>query len=223
MSRISDNRACPGHPAEMRNGFSLIELLIVLALLGIITGAVLTHMQSTVNDQLDAAARIVASDLYYVRNLSVANNSSYRLTFEPLSSSYYFEHSGANAGLDTLPPSPHGVVADSPTRQSTNLGLGTAISTSAEVAAVRALTPSPTEVTALEFGPLGETTRSEATRIWLAAGVDDARRYVPLTINPVTGNVTIGDHTTALPVVSQDPAEPPMGETEEQAPSIPSF
>jgi prepilin-type N-terminal cleavage/methylation domain-containing protein len=181
-------------------GFSLIELLIVLAVLGIVTGAVLTHLQSTVNDQLDTAAQVVASDLYYIRNLSVSNNSSYRVTFVPGTSRYYFEHSGANATLDILPPSLHGVISDSPTRQSTDINLVSLNATSLEVAAVYVLTPTPTDTTDLEFGPLGETTRSEETTIWLAAGLGSARRYVPLTVNPVTGNTKIGEQTTSLPL-----------------------
>lgn len=198
MFKISDNKARPSRLANSPGGFSLIELLIVVVVLGIITGAVLTQLQSTVNDQLDAAAQVVASDLYYVRNLSVSNNSSYRFTFEPHTSRYYFEHSGTNVALNTLPASPHGVTSESPTRQSTNIALVSLNAASVEVAAVELRAVTPVAATELEFGPLGETTRSEETVIWLAAGLGDARRYLPLTVNPVTGNTKIGEQTTAM-------------------------
>jgi len=199
MLRVSENRTDPCRHVTVSRGFSLIEILIVLAVLGIVTGAVLTFLQSTVNDQLDAAAQVVASDLYYIRNLSVSNNSTYLVTFASGTSQYYFEHSGANAALDILPPLLHGVTKDSPTRQSTDINLVSVNASSMEVAAVYVLTPTPMDVTDLEFGPLGETTRSEETIIWLAAGLGDARRYVPLSVNPVTGNTKIGKQTTTLP------------------------
>jgi len=201
MLRISDNRARPSHLLKRAGGFSLIELLIVLTLLGIVTGAVLTYLQSTVNDQLDAAARIVASDLDYVRNLAVSNNSKYRITFAPGQSAYYFEHSGSNTWLDTLPASPHGGKATSSTRQSTDIALISLNAASVRVAAVHVVSPTPMDVTDLEFGPLGETTRAEETTIWLAAGASDARRYLPLVVNPVTGNTHIGEQTMVAPYI----------------------
>jgi len=178
--------------------------LIVLAILGIVTGAVLTQLQSTVNDQLDAAAQVVVSDLNYVRNLAVTNNSKYRVTFFPDTSQYYFEHSGTNSLLDTLPDSPHGIEATSPTRQTTEINFVSLNTASVHVAAVHALAPSPVNVVNLEFGPLGETTRLQQTTIWLAAGQGTATRYVSLHVNPVTGNTAIGDQTVQAPVDPDD-------------------
>lgn len=209
MVRISENKARPFHLANPAGGFSLIELLIVLVVLGIVTGAVLTLLQSTVNDQLDAAAQVVVSDLYYVRNLAVSNNSSYRVTFQPHSSRYYFEHSGDNRSLDTLPASPYGAPQESPTRQTTDIALVSLNAAAVEVAAVHVLTPAPVVATDLEFGPLGETTRSQETMIWLAAGSGDARRYLPLTVNPVTGMTRIGEQANAMPLEDPQPVPAP--------------
>ena len=47
----------------------------------------------------------------------------------------------------------------------------------------------------LEFGPLGATTRSEQTVIWLAAGKGLAARYIRLDVNPVTGLCTVGPYS----------------------------
>ena len=51
----------------------------------------------------------------------------------------------------------------------------------------------------LEFGPLGETTRSSPTTIWLAAGSGPHTRYLPVTVDPVTGLAEVGDFTAKGP------------------------
>jgi hypothetical protein len=47
----------------------------------------------------------------------------------------------------------------------------------------------------VEFGPLGETTRTEYTFVWLSAGRGAAKRYIFLYVNPVTGLTTIGSYS----------------------------
>ncbi len=54
-------------------------------------------------------------------------------------------------------------------------------------------------VTDIEFGPMGETTRSQGTTIWLSAGVKGDRTFVPIQIDPITGIASIGSMTTTVP------------------------
>jgi hypothetical protein len=56
------------------------------------------------------------------------------------------------------------------------------------------------QVADLEFGPLGETTRSQKTVVWLAAGAGSGTRYLQLHVNPVTGLTTVGPYTGTGPV-----------------------
>jgi hypothetical protein len=51
----------------------------------------------------------------------------------------------------------------------------------------------------VEFGPLGETTQSEPTLVWLASGSGTIRRYIPISVNPVTGVSSIGDLQATSP------------------------
>ena len=51
----------------------------------------------------------------------------------------------------------------------------------------------------IEFGPLGETTRSGTTMIWLVAGSEPKARYVTVSVNPVTGLATMGAYTATTP------------------------
>ena len=51
----------------------------------------------------------------------------------------------------------------------------------------------------VEFGPLGETTQSEPTVIWLSSGEGSSRRYISVSIAPVTGLSSIGSFQAATP------------------------
>jgi hypothetical protein len=46
----------------------------------------------------------------------------------------------------------------------------------------------------VEFGPLGETTRSSPTTVWLTIGSDAEARYVSLTVDPITGLTRLDYH-----------------------------
>ena len=53
----------------------------------------------------------------------------------------------------------------------------------------------PQSVADLEFGPLGGTSRTQQTAIWLAGGAGSATRYLRLDVNPVTGLTTVGAYS----------------------------
>jgi type II secretory pathway pseudopilin PulG len=186
---------------------TLVELLIVVALVGIFAVAILGRWQSTLYDRARAVAQIVVADVAYARNLAVANNSSYRITFDVPDNRYVLTHSGSDTAYDALPPSPYGSPEDTATTRTTVLsalpGTGGAVS----LVAAHRLTPIPQPVEDLEFGPLGQSQRSEPTRIWLAAGAAAARRYLAVDVNPITGLAAIGQFQTELP-----PAAVPIDE-----------
>ena len=181
--------------------FSLVELLIVVAIMGIVAALALPSFNPAIHDQLQAAAQIVATDLAYGRSLAVANNSTYRFRIEVAANRYVLEHSGNDAALDVMPPSPFRASNDPPKQHivdldslprlgGQNLRLANATTTSGAITTV---------VTNLEFGTLGETTRNTETTLWLAAGLGDETRYMSVAVNPVTGLATIGDMTSSGP------------------------
>jgi hypothetical protein len=51
----------------------------------------------------------------------------------------------------------------------------------------------------VEFNSLGGVVGGQTTTVWLAAGTGDSRRYLSLTIAPVTGIVSLGTFRASAP------------------------
>lgn len=181
-------------------GFTLIELLATITVMAIVLTAVIPYFRSSEADQILAAAQIVASDLSEARNLAVTNNSDYRITFDATHNLYYLQHAGANTALNTLPPTPYGLASDSATQRTTNLGLLPVAGVHLHTVIARGTTSST--VTSVTFSTLGNTTRTQITEVWLKTGITGDLRYLPITINPVTGLTEIGDLTGHPPTLA---------------------
>jgi hypothetical protein len=112
--------------------------------------------------------------------------------------------------LHALPVSPFRKLTDGPDQQTTDL-LNLPLSRPpVQLHSVVAAGGTLTSVADVEFTPLGGTTRTEPTVIWLACGNGSERRFVPITINPATGLAEIGQMTSNLPanVAALAPALP---------------
>ena len=178
----------PRH-SKISAGFTLIELLIVIAVMGILIGLVMPSSNPAINDQLRSTTRIVATDLHFARSLAVANNSNYRITFSVGNNSYTLEHSGSDSALDNLPDSPFRNVDDPADKHVVSLNELPHLGPTVRIVAVAGYDGFLEATDEVEYGPLGETTRSGSTLVWLAAGSGADTRYVQLTVNPVTGLV----------------------------------
>lgn len=183
-------------------GFTLIELLMVIAVMGILAGLVLPSSDPSLHDQLRSAAQILRTDLAYGRSLAVTNNSTYQFRFDRENNRYVLEHSGANPALDTLPDSPFRLPDDPPNQHIVDLDELPQLGSSVRIVVVAEFSTLLERVDDLEFGPLGETTRSNPTFIWLAAGRGSDTRYTWLLVDPVTGLVKLGADTIYGPPAS---------------------
>ena len=187
------------HGRRQPAGFSLIELLIVVAVMGILAALVMPGSTANYYEQLRAAAQIFRTDLAYGRSLAVSNNSSYQFTFDPEQNRYVLEHNGTNPALNTLPDTPFRQPDDPADQHVVNLAQLPHMGPTVRLMVAAADSGTPTRVDDLEFGPLGETTRSQPTVIWLAVGQGTDTRYLTVTVDPVTGLAEFGAYTNIGP------------------------
>lgn len=180
-------------------GYTLIELLIVISLMGIFAALMLPRFEPSVHDQLQGAASIVAADLAYARNLAVSNDSQYTLSFSRVNNVYALRHTGANNLLDVLPSTPYRHSDNSPDEQLTYLDDLPHLGPGVELWGVQIGSGALATSGAIEFNALGGVEGAQPFTVWLAAGSDDARRYQSLTVAPITGLVTIGEFRAAAP------------------------
>lgn len=188
--------------ARQNAGFSLIELLMVVTIMGIFAAMAIPSAAPSLHDQLEGAAQTLAGDIAYARNLAVANGSTYALSFDIPNNQYILTYTGTNAALKNLPASPLGTPGDPPTQQTVKLANLPHLGGSVQLYAVYSLATPAQSVTTLEFGSLGQTTRAGSTVIWLTTGTGSATRYLSVLVNPITGLTWIQNFQAQQPTLA---------------------
>ncbi len=175
------------------SGITLIEVLLVIAVMAILAGLVLPGSNPSLRDQLVAAGRIVASDLGYARSLAVSYGNPSRVTFEMKDNRYYIERLGPGGIPQSLPTAALGDAGGSSTRLVVDLDNLPCVGSPPRLAALRSYgsavamqTPSAPAVP-LEFGRVGQITSGKPLFVWLSAGAGSAARYLVIWVDPVTG------------------------------------
>jgi prepilin-type N-terminal cleavage/methylation domain-containing protein len=179
---------------SQRNAMTLLEVLLVVAMMAILAGLALPNANPTIVEQLRSAANTVAADLAYARSQAVTYGSDFRIRFSTASGEYTIEHAGSNPALDDVLHNPFDegpswsaqyvvALAELP-------GLGPQVRLAA-VARIDSQDNPAGSVSDIVFGPLGETSRPQNTRIWLAAGHGSALKTISVHVNSVTGLATV--------------------------------
>jgi prepilin-type N-terminal cleavage/methylation domain-containing protein len=87
--------------ARADGGFTMVELVLVLTLLGLLAWIAYPRFATYYEIKLDAAARRVAADLRYAQSRSIATRTVYGLLFEPAQGRYtVFAQSPATPATD---------------------------------------------------------------------------------------------------------------------------
>lgn len=81
-------RARLGSPARNRPGFTFIEILVVVLILGIASAIILPQISSRNDLDTASAARTVMADLLYAQNRAIATQQSHYVVFNVAGQSY---------------------------------------------------------------------------------------------------------------------------------------
>ena len=197
--------------SSRRNAFSLIEMFIVVALMGVLAAVVLTSTNPTSYDQLHSTAEVIAADIAYARSLAVANGTKYRLAFDSSLNQYVLQHTGTNSAFDALPPNPLVPNSSAGTQQVVRLAELPRVGQAVQIFGVLTSGGGAQTVSDLEFGPLGQLTRTQDTVVWLACGTGAQARYLSVRVNAVSGLCWIENYQDAQPAVANASTPLPVG------------
>lgn len=183
-----------GSALGLRGAFTLVELLMAVAIIAILGYVLLPSVDSIGAQRLDAVARILAADMSLARSLAIQYNTQWSIQFDVPNNRYDLVWSGVGTA-PPMPENPHALGPQTPGEfrvDVARLGVSTAGSNGAQAAGA-ALKTSRTSVTDVTFGPLGSTgpQRSEDTVVWLTSGQGTQTKFSRLTVSWVTGQVWI--------------------------------
>jgi prepilin-type N-terminal cleavage/methylation domain-containing protein len=78
-------------PRIVRHGFTMVELMVVVAIIAIAAAIVVPMVSSAGSMQLRAAVTMVAADLEYAKSLSISRGHRYAVVFNKDAESYQIE------------------------------------------------------------------------------------------------------------------------------------
>lgn len=85
-----------------RRGYTLLELMIVLVLMGIAAALVVPNVRGSENIRIQTAVRAIASDIMYAQSDALAYQARRAVVFDPAGNSYWIaEVSGDELDFDT--------------------------------------------------------------------------------------------------------------------------
>lgn len=84
-------------------GFTIIELIVVMVIIGILAVMVIPRMMDTGTINIRESAELVAADIRKTQDLAMADILSHTITFTSGSGSYVIDQGTANAQTITLP------------------------------------------------------------------------------------------------------------------------
>jgi len=183
---MNQNQAIPAH---YRGGFTIIEVLIIVMILGITAALAIPMLSDTNSTKLIAAADLLATDLAYTEIESISHSDDPRVVvFDSTNSKYIITTRSAittavGAGNDPIDATPiNNPVGNQP--YEVILGQRHAVALGGVTISSYSLNGDEQ----LEFGIYGQTDQAATATITFAAGTSN----IDVTLEPISGEASIG-------------------------------
>lgn len=173
---------------KQRLGYTLVELLTVLVVVGILAALLIPGTNPSLRTRLESAANLVAGDLAYARSLAISRNRAFRATWDLNENRYTI--GPASGALETAAPLDP-FASNRSARPDTYVTDLDEVPGIAGVAIYKVLGAGAGGAAYIEFGPYGETSHVGESVVWLAGGAAGDAQYVAVRVNPVTGLATV--------------------------------
>lgn len=175
-----------------RIAFTLIELMIVLFLMAIAIGLLIPSAAPQTEQQLRAAAHLIASEIELARDLAITYNSQYQLAFETNANRVVLFSKGENGVLNQLPKDIVNNSTSDPTHRITDLSTIPGLWGQIQIAACAQVSNTLIPTAEVVFDPTGIPESGKSFLVWLKAGNSTSARYITVVFDRSTGQVYIG-------------------------------
>jgi len=177
---------------RLRWAFTLIEMMLAFMVLAVILAVAWPSFRPSSQEQLRAAAEIVAAEITQARDYAITFNSKYRVVFDVPGNRLYWKHSGNNSALNILPEDPVLGGGGDPTRRILDIGERSAVIGRVRLVGAASFDASAKPTDFVEFGPTGSLETARQAMVWLTDGTQPSPRYVSIIIDGVTGSAQVG-------------------------------
>lgn len=183
----------------LRKAFTLVEVIIVFTVIAVVAAMAIRLTEPDAASDLQTAAQVVLIDIDFARSLAASNSSTYRIAFNTSAQSYNIRHQGTNTNFNVLPTTSFHRVSDSGQQLDAALSDIPALGSAVQIYRVSTGAFTSGSLSYIDFTPLGGTTNTETSTVWLTSGTGRQQRYLPISVNPVTGLASIGTMVSTAP------------------------
>jgi prepilin-type N-terminal cleavage/methylation domain-containing protein len=169
-----------------RHGLTFVEVMVGIVIIGTLSVSTLTLTDAQTSTKVELAQQLIAADLENIRQLAVANNTQYTVTFDFAANTYTLQHTGTNSTFNQLPKSAFQAQTGDGTTLTTSLNELPLLNGVKVYALNRNTGTSREAMTAVSFTPLGTTTETNMVEVWLNSGTKEASFYANIKLDPAT-------------------------------------